>query len=588
MPLRSLIAGLMLAAMSIAPMSSAHAQERRIPGKIPPAEVEETRPLPGAILRRITPPRNRDPAKIDGISVPDRWRLIESLGVKESILDPYNRNPLKGDRPVFGDDWFVNLSVISDSVYEPRSVPTPVGVQSTDRTNSVDLFGDVNQWVFNQNLIISASLIKGDTSFKPPDWEFRVVPVINYNRVVVEEQRALKADPRSGTTRNDRHIALQEAFIDYHIRNVSDRYDFDSVRVGIQPFNADFRGFLFQDAQLGARLFGTRSNNIFQYNLAWFRRLTKDSNSGLNHIERKVREDDVFIADLYWQDFPVLGFQSQIAAIYNRNREGEEFFFNENGFIERPASFGSERGRNYDIGYLGFSGDGHFGRINLTHSFYYAFGSNRDSVFTDKQSDVNAFFFAAEPSIDFDWVRVRGSLVYASGDSDPFDDTEGGFDAIFENPQIAGSDTNYWTRQAIPFIGGGGVVLSNRNGLLPSLNTSKEHGQSNFNNPGFRLIGAGADFDILPELRLTTNVNYMAFDDTTVLEVARNQQDIDREIGWDVSAALIYRPFFTQNVVFRLSGATLFAGEGLQDLYGADADEDDVFYSVLANLILTY
>ena len=70
--------------------------------------------------------------------------------------------------------------------------------------------------------------------------------------------------------------------------------------------------------------------------------------------------------------------------------------------------------------------------------------------------------------------------------------------------------------------------------------------------------------------------------------MARNQQDIDREIGWDVSAALIYRPFFTQNVVFRLSGATLFAGEGLQDLYGADADEDDVFYSVLANLILTY
>jgi hypothetical protein len=588
MPARALISGFLLAFAAVAWMGVAHAQERRIPGKIPPAEVEVTKPLPGAVLRRIAPPRNRDPAKIDGISVPDRWRLIESLGVKESILDPYNRNPLKGDRPVFGDDWFVNLAVISDTVYEPRSVPTPVGVQSTDRINSVDLFGEVNQWVFNQNLIISASLIKGDTAFRPPDYEFRIVPVINLNRVEVEERRVLRADPRQGTTRTDRHISLQEAFIDVHLRNVSDRYDFDSIRVGIQPFNVDFRGFLFQDAQLGVRLFGDRDNNIFQYNLAWFRRLEKDTNSGLNHVGRKLREDDIFIGNLYWQDFPVLGFQSQISAVYNRNREGNDFFFNDNTFIERPASFGSERGRNYDIGYLGFSGDGHFGRINLTHSFYYAFGSDRDSTFTDEQADVSAFFFAAEPSIDFDWVRLRGSLIYASGDSDPFDNTEGGFDAIFENPQIAGSDTNYWIRQTVPLIGGGGVVLSTRNALLPSLRTSKEHGQSNFNNPGFRLLGAGADFDILPELRLSTNVNYMEFDDTSVLEVARNQQDIDREIGWDLSAALIYRPFFSQNVVFRLSGAVLFAGQGFQDLYGADASQDDAFYSVLANLILTY
>jgi len=132
------------------------------------------------------------------------------------------------------------------------------------------------------------------------------------------------------------------------------------------------------------------------------------------------------------------------------------------------------------------------------------------------------------------------------------------------------------------------VVLSTRNALLPSLRSSKEHGQSNFNNPGFRLIGAGADFDILPELRLSTNLNYMQFDDTSTLEVARNQQDIDREIGWDLSAALIYRPFFSQNVVFRLSGAVLFAGDGFRELYGADAANEDAFYSVLANLILTY
>ena len=71
----------------------------------------------------------------------------------------------------------------------------------------------------------------------------------------------------------------------------SDRYDFDSVRVGIQPFQADFRGFLFNDNQLGIRLFGNRDNNRFQYNLAAFWRLEKDTNSGLNDVDQRPRDD---------------------------------------------------------------------------------------------------------------------------------------------------------------------------------------------------------------------------------------------------------------------------------------------------------
>ena len=90
--------------------------------------------------------------------MPDRWRLIQSLGlVKEHWRDPYGQNTYKGDRPICipteedrerreaaklpqcrtpkflgleGDDWFVNVSAVSDTVVEPRSFPIPVGVQS--------------------------------------------------------------------------------------------------------------------------------------------------------------------------------------------------------------------------------------------------------------------------------------------------------------------------------------------------------------------------------------------------------------------------------------------------------------------------
>src|SRR6516164_8630841 len=43
-----------------------------------------------------------------------------------------------------------------------------------------------------------------------------------------------------------------------------------------------FRGFIFNDTNLGARLFGNLGNNRYQYNLAFFDMLEKQTNSGLN------------------------------------------------------------------------------------------------------------------------------------------------------------------------------------------------------------------------------------------------------------------------------------------------------------------
>ena len=45
------------------------------------------------------------------------------LGYKSNLLDPYNRNVLKADRPVFGS-WFFNLGLIAESVFESRDLPT--------------------------------------------------------------------------------------------------------------------------------------------------------------------------------------------------------------------------------------------------------------------------------------------------------------------------------------------------------------------------------------------------------------------------------------------------------------------------------
>jgi hypothetical protein len=577
-----------------APVDPGVIEGRRRPGYVPPLPEPVTQVNPGAIR---APPPSAFPT--DQIPVPDRWRLIQSLGlVTEHWYDPYNQNTLKGDRPIDrakvpwlpirGDDWFFTLSGVSDSVLEPRTFPIPVGVQTTARPQSLDVFGKDASYVASQTFIVGAALTKGSTAFKPPEIEYRVSLAFNLNYVDVPERRVLDVRPSRPTHRFDHFLGVQEAFVDYHLRNVSARYDFDSVRVGIQPFQSDFRGFLFNDQQLGVRLFGNRDDNRFQYNLAAFWRLEKDTNSGLNAVLQRPRDDWVFVANVYRQDFLIPALTSQVTVVYNRNREGNEIHVDDNGFPVRPALLGNLRPRNYDVVYVGYSADGHVGRVNLTASAYGAFGQDRYNIFTTRTAVIRAFFAAAELSYDKDWMRFRLSAAYGSGDHDPYDDSENGFDAIVENPVFAGADTSYWIRQSIPFAGGGRMVsLNGRNGMLNDLRSSKDEGQSNFNNPGLMLAGAGADFDVLPQLRVSANANHLWFENTAVLQALRNEGSIPRDIGWDLSTAAIWRPKATQNIVARLSAAALVAGRGFRDLFD-NAGGHRVYASVLANVILSY
>jgi hypothetical protein len=558
--------------------------ERRRPQGVP---VEPK--LPVIDPSQVSPPEPW--MRRESLPVRDRWRILRSLEMLPyKSWDPYNPNLLKGDLPIADgvlQGWFFNLAAISDTLLELRRLPTPVGAQSTLRPGSLGQFGNGAQSTLAQTVIVSLSLIKGDTVFRPPDYEIRLVPVVNVNRTRTEELRAVNADPGRGSIRNDGFLGIQELFFDKHLRDVSVRYDFDSLRIGVQPFTADFRGLLFTDQPFGVRLFGSRDNNRWQYNAGWFRRLEKDTNSGLNDVVARMRKDDSYVVNVYRQDWPVVGFTSQAIALHNRNGEGDRGqFYNENGFLERPAVFGSGRPHNYNVTYAGLNGEGHFGPWNLSLSGYHAFGDDKRGMLSGRPESIGAWFGAIELSRDFDWVRLRATGLYASGDRDPFDAKAGGYDAVLENPVIAGADTSYWIRQGVPLIGGGGTALGIRNGVLASLRSSRDHGQSNFTNPGVRLLGAGADFDVAPQLRLIGNANYLAFDDLSSLSALRNQRFTSRQIGLDLSVGAQYRPLFIQNIVVNASVAVLLPAKGLRELYGNAVDARQ--YSALVNAVLTF
>src|SRR5581483_3135968 len=452
------------AAAPATPPPAAQPQQPPRPAQ-PPAR--PATPPPATPPPAPAPPPTPAPKPVeipDYIPSPDRWRLEfpvwqrypPELGkdypyVTGSKLDPYNRNVLKGDYPVVGNDIFFVFTAISETPFEYRRVPTPGGV-STERPQTEGFFGKGEQYSVAPEAIISFELFKGDTSFKPRTWALRVTPVFNLNYVNVGERNIVTVTPESGTTRRRTDFAIQEGFGEVKLTDVGSNYDFISVRAGIQPFTSDFRGFLYRDTNLGVRLFGTWGRNRNQWHVAAFDQLEKETNSELNTFDR--RKQKVIIANYFRQDFLTQGYT--ISPSFHANfDDGDEFHFDENGFLVRPSPIGLIAPHRVKAYYVGLGGDGHWGPINVSHQFYQAFGTDDFNGISGSSQTIKAQFGAAEFSVDHDWWRIKGTFIYASGDQNPDDDKAQGFDAIFDNPNIAGGPFSFWNRVGVRLTGTG-------------------------------------------------------------------------------------------------------------------------------------
>lgn len=481
--------------------------------------------------------------------------------------NPYDQNVLKGDRPIFGDDYFLILSGVSTTGVEIRRTPSGNNVSSAN-PDSNNFFGRPESLSFSETLQLSFEFFKGQTVFQPRQWAFKISPTFSLpNYLNARENGIVNIDVRRGTTRTDYHVSLEEAFGEVKLFDTNDNYDFVSVRAGIQPFVADFRGFLYSDNNLGVRTFGAFSNNKSQFNLAWFHQLEKDTNSNLNDF--KFRKQNVYIANFFRQDFLTKGYTIQAVGAFNDDRG--ETHYDVNGFIVRPALVGSARVHKVQAGYVGVNGDGHIGLWNLTNSYYFAFGRDEFNPIAGRKTNIRAHMAAAELSIDKDWLRFRGSFFFASGDEDPTDDTAGGFDAIFDDPNFVGGQFSYWSRQGIRLVSTE-IGLVQPNSLLPSLRSSKTEGQANFVNPGIFIYNAGVDAELTQTVKAIFNANYLRFHRTEPLEYVLFQPGVRHEIGYDLSLGVIYRPLLINNLTFTFGGNLFLAGRGFRDVYTTRED----------------
>jgi hypothetical protein len=476
--------------------------------------------------------------------------------------DPYNQSVLKGDYPIRGNKLFMILSAVSTTGVEQRRAPTPSGVSSVD-PRSAEFFGEPEQFAASETLQLSFELFHGDTTFKPRDWAIKISPTFSIpNYLNARENGVVNIDVRRGTTRTDTHISLEEAFGEVKLWDVNANYDFVSLRAGIQPFVSDFRGFIFSDNNLGIRFFGAADNNRIQYNAAYFSMLEKDTNSGLNRFD--TRHQNVYVANVFRQDFLRKGYTIQGSLHYNDDRRSVKY--DRNGFLVRPALIGDVRPHAIKVGYLGVTGDGHLGKLNLTHAYYYAFGRDDRNPIAGRSVKVRSNMAAVEASVDHDYLRFKGSFFWAQGDTKPTDDKATGFDAIFDDPNFAGGQFSYWNRNGIRLTQTG-VGLVQPNSILPSLRSSKTQGQANFVNPGIFIYNAGVDVELTQRIKTVFNVNYLRFHRTEPLEYVLFQNHIRHDIGFDYSLGVAYRPFLINNVTVTFGASTLQTGRGFRDIF---------------------
>jgi len=399
---------------------------------------------------------------------------------------------------------------------------------------------------------VSIELFHGTTVFAPKDWAFRITPLYRFRCFDDNAQ-----DNQCGS-----HFTLFEAFGEVKLFEIGDTFDPTSARLGIQVFNSDFFGFIFNDFAPGLRFFSEINRNQFKVNLAAFARLNKDTLTALNEWDSRelfdFREHEVAVLSLQWDDFLLPGF---------------------NILPNIVLSYDDKLGKTQEAYYVGVTTNGRLGRFNVNSAFYYAFGTTADNTPNKQQQDISAAMAFAQVTYPIQFLNPRLAVLYATGDSSPNNKTANGFDGAFDNVNFGGGQFSYLFGEKIQL---GKTVLFRGNSTFPSLRAANQTSQ--FVNPGVLIINPGIDVQLNATTILEANYNYVRFNQSEPLEALTKQARVRKEVGHEFNLGLTWRPFANEQVILFGGGGVLFPGDGIKDTFGTSSP----VFKALFRTVLTF
>jgi len=503
-------------------------------------------PAPAAYAQAPPPPTSRMDIEPDV----NRWRLMEPLGIGERarnpLYDPYAPNLLKGDYPLYGDRIFFSATGVLDSFVDFKR---NLDFFSGGRFRNVpyhehNLLGQITAVAFLE-------VFSGATVFAPKDWAVRVAPIMRFRC----------GDLNATDHACGEYVTLQEAFGELKLFEVGETFDATSGRLGIQAFNSDFFGLVYNDVQPGFRVFSELAKNQFKVNVAVFDRLNKEKLSALNELGKR-REHQVGVISLQWDDFILPGFNIVPNLVVNHDNAP-----------------GVAAGGTLNAYYLGVTTNGRIDRFNVNSAFYYVTGHTANNTPTASSQEISAGMAFAQVAYPIEYFTPRFAVAYATGDSKPRDNVARGFDSVFDNTAFGGGQFSYLFGEKVQL---GGVTVLRGNSVFPSLRGA--NATSQFVNPGALAINPGIDIALTPKTLFEANYNYVRFDDTSSLAAIAGGRNVGNEIGHEVNAGVTYRPFLNEQVILFAGGAVFIPGRGIKDTFG----NDDPVYKAVLRLILTF
>jgi hypothetical protein len=469
-------------------------------------------------------------------SVRTRWRTYNLEGQPQltyRIHDPYHQNILKADYPIKGD-WFLEMTALNTIVHKSRRNLDFSRVFPNQDFISHNSF-------YSENLIFGAEFRQHDDTFVPSNFRLQINGVADFRHNI-----------NAFSDSSDGNAHLFNAFADVRLMDLGhDNFDLMFLRAGIQGFKSDFHGLVFNDVGLGGRIFGEAKKNRLRYDFAYFKLFQKNPVSGFIDFGRPSSHQ-VAIARLTWEDFLVPGWNSEWTFHYNNDH--------------RKIVASSNRA-GLDTFYFGASFNGHIGRWVFNPAFFIVTGhADQLEAGGPAQHYVLAWTGLLDVQYPLDFWNLRFGYMYASGDSNPADRRDTGFDAISDGVVLFGGPLSYWVGENIKF-GPGDFVRANS--LFPSFRGV--NAAANYINPGMHIFNGGVDAILSPRWQTSVNVSYLRFAETG--SYTNRVVILDHDGAVETNVFVRWKPFLSQlneNIVFDTGFSVLFPLQGVRGAFQSD------------------
>lgn len=330
-------------------------------------------------------------------------------------------------------------------------------------------------------------------------------------------------------------LSLEEAWVQLGVS------EGNWARLGIQRFQSDHAGLIYNDSDRGVVLHGTLGE--MACNFAYFAKTYDDAVSQLNRIDHQ-RPWHVIIVNL---EVPVGdGDRVKMQVI-------PSFHFS----IDRTGPVET------NVGYLGASAAGKLGDFQVLAAGYWAFGEQEGGMVSADKQTIEAFQILA----DVGYPLMEGKVIphvgmfMASGDDDPTDRRARGFDAIYDNVSAWGFN-HFIIRNRINLDG---ASLARANSGLFTMRDFDE--PANFVNPGILAFNFGLTTHWTDEFTTDFNVGPAILPHSDVPAAV-----LGRSVGNDVGLAMNVNGSYdvSKNVTVIGGLAAFVPDDGAKDIFGGN------------------